>query len=301
MLIALWILNGGLLLLVLGLLRRLRSMQVEADESLRQARRPLLQQELNETERIKAELEETQHHLVQSTRLATIGKMAAQIAHEIRNPLGTIKNAAFFVSRKLPAEEDRAHEHVALIQQEVGVCVTIIENILSITKIHPPRKSFLDLGPFVKEAFERLKASGAAGDRPEDLACVFVGDPDPFPLYADHVQFRQVIDNLLKNAAEAMNGAGEIRVTARRTPAGIRIEISDDGPGVPGEDAERIFEVFETTKPRGTGLGLGISRQIVEQHGGTLTLKRADGSDSPPASSGATFALELPFAEPPAE
>ncbi len=241
--------------------------------------------------------EEQGRRVVESARLATIGKMAAQIAHEIRNPLGAIKNAAFFVGRKLPKQEVLAHEHVELIQQEVSICVTIIENILSTTKIHPPRKSPLDLGPFVHEAFERLKRSDPAGDGSEEIAFFFDGDPDPFSVDADPVQFRQVIDNLLKNAAEAMNGKGEIRITARRTPAGKRIQVSDSGPGVPADEADRIFEVFETTKPLGTGLGLGISRQIIEHHGGTLALKAPDSTDLHPPCPGATFVIELPDEE----
>ena len=184
MLIALWIANGGLLVLVFALLRRLQTLVhlLKSEAALRQAQQALLEQKQKETEHILSELEKTQDHLVRSTRLATIGKMAAQIAHEIRNPLGAIKNAAFFVGRKLPEQEVRAHENVELIQQEVGICVTIIENILSMTKIHPPRKSQLDLGAFVQEAFERLKVSERRTTARRALNVPLMADPEPFAL-----------------------------------------------------------------------------------------------------------------------
>jgi two-component system sensor kinase FixL len=99
---------------------------------------------------------------------------------------------------------------------------------------------------------------------------------------------QQVIVNLVLNAQQAMNGSGEIRIAARRTPqAGLEISVEDDGPGVPAERAEEIFRPFVTTRTRGTGLGLPISRKIVESHGGTLTVERA-------RSGGARFVILLP-------
>lgn len=270
--------------------------KVRADEALKHAQQALIDQQRREHERVKAELERVQNHLVHSTRLATIGKMAAQIAHEIRNPLGTIKNAAFFVARKLPAEEILARENVERIQNEVSVCVEIIENILSITKIQPPRKSPLDLKPFVEEAFERLRQKILEDSPREEPICRFRAETNPCSVLVDHGQFRQVLDNLLKNAVEAIGGGGEITVTARNTPDETVIEISDNGPGVPADRAEKIFEVFQTSKARGTGLGLGICRQIVERHAGTLKLKPPeDSAEQEPR--GATFVIRLPREE----
>jgi signal transduction histidine kinase len=268
--------------------------RVRAEESLRSAQQALIEQQQRENARVREELARVEDDLVKTTRLATIGKMAAQIAHEIRNPLGTIKNSAFFARRKLPEDETLARENLDLVQNEVAVCVNIIENILSITKLQPPRKAPLDLAPFVAEAFERLKENSAAIGDPQQLACRYDADSHPVTLQADHSQFRQVLDNLLKNASEVMAGRGEIRVSARQSPPDTCIEVSDTGPGVPADQVETIFELFQTSKPKGTGLGLGISRQIIERHGGTLTVKLpADGA----AGQGATFVIILPRVE----
>lgn len=267
--------------------------RVCAEEALRKAQEAILDLKQKKHEQVLAELERVQDRLVQSTKLATIGEMAAQIAHEIRNPLGAIHNAAFFARRKMPAAETLAHENLALIEREVAVCVSIIENILSITRLKPPRKAMFDLGPFAQEAFARLKRSENDGPNLEGVHCIYDGDPDPFPLHADPVQFRQVLDNLLKNSVEAIEGPGEIRITARQTVEGPCILVSDTGPGIPDGEAERIFEVFQTSKIKGTGLGLGISRHIIERHGGTLTVKPADGEDSNDRP-GATLMICLP-------
>ena len=113
------------------------------------------------------------------------------------------------------------------------------------------------------------------------------------------MQFRQVIDNLLKNAVEAMNGAGEIRITARRTPTGKRIEISDSGPGVPEEEADRIFEVFQTTKARGHGPGFGDQPPDHRTPRRDADIEASDSSNPSPNSTGATFVIELPDDDPP--
>jgi PAS domain S-box-containing protein len=267
--------------------------RVQSEEALQQAQQALFEQQQKENERVTAELARAEDRLVQSTKLATIGQMAAQIAHEIRNPLGAIHNAAFFARRKMPSQEALAHENLDLISREVAMCVSIIENILSITRLQPPRKAPFDFGPFVQEAFERLRQSQHDGQSLDEVRCVYDGDRDPFPLLADPVQFRQVFDNLLKNAVEAMQGPGEIRINARQTPDGPCIEVSDTGPGIPTDHAEKIFEVFETSKIKGSGLGLGISRHIIESHGGTLTVKPRSADDSKD-SQGATFRICLP-------
>lgn len=267
--------------------------RVRADIALNQAQQALIDQQQQETGRVKAELARMQDRLVQSTRLATIGRMAAQIAHEIRNPLGTIKNAAFFIGRRLPKEEARALGNVERIHREVSVCVEIIENILAITKIQQPKKNPLELKPFVADAFERLRQNELPESRRDGLSCRYEGDPEPFTIHADQVQFRQVLDNLLKNAFEALDGVGEISISARTSAAENIIEVSDNGPGVPDGQVEKIFEIFHTSKAKGTGLGLGICRQIIERHGGTLEYQaplRPATQDRP----GATFVITLP-------
>lgn len=270
--------------------------QVLADEELKKAQQALIAQQEKENERVTQELAQAQNRLVQSTRLATIGKMAAQIAHEIRNPLGIIKNSAFFVRRKLPKEETVALEHANLIQHEVAMCVDIIENILSITKIAPPRKSHWELRPFVVDAFDRLRQHVLTGNPKGAIQCIYDGPPSPFQVYADPSQFRLVLDNLLKNAVEAMEALespGEIHVTARHEDSDTLIDVTDDGPGVSEEEKEAIFEIFQTSKAKGTGLGLGICRQIIERHGGTLEVIHPDGH-ALPHPKGATFRIKIP-------
>lgn len=246
---------------------------------LKRMREDLLDRQRRENEKVQAELEKAKSELVRQTRLAAIGQVAASIAHELRNPLGSITNAVFYLSRRAPQIDPKWSEHLAIIVQEAHRADQIIGNLLEMSRPKAPAKERLDLGSALRETLERLRGAGRV-----DLEIVL--DPDPFFLEADAGQFRQVVSNLFTNAIQAMDGKGRIRVRASRSDRWDRIQFGDDGPGIPPESRELVFEPLFTTKSKGTGLGLSICRQILDAHGGSIRIADSE--------RGAVFEVRLP-------
>jgi signal transduction histidine kinase len=223
----------------------------------------LLDQRTREKERVQAELAKVKEELVRQTRLATLGQMSASVAHDLRNPLGAVRNAAYYLSRKVPPTEPKWAEYLAIIDREVIVCDQIITNMLELARSKEPAPETLDLGELVRTAFRRARP-------PSDVQLHFRAAPEPFLVRADPVQLRQVFDNLIKNALDAVAGRGDIRVEAAAEDGGCAVAISDSGPGVSAEVRVQLFEPLFSTKAKGTGLGLWICRQVAERHGGTI-------------------------------
>ncbi len=279
----------------------------------------------NQTRLVKAyaELQAAQARLVQSERLAAIGQMSAKVSHEVRNPLSSISLNAELLEDELgsiPGERRaEAARLVAAIRSQVDILSTVTEEYLRFArlpkpKIEPasPAAVIQDLADFVREELRARK-----------VRLVVEAQQELPTLRVDPGQIRQVLLNVVRNAAEAMPGGGTIRLAARavdakrenaeaqrsrgaeetkdggrggvaplhpRTPAplqSVEITVTDTGVGIPVEDMDRIFEPFFTSKEGGTGLGLAISRQIVVDHGGTLTCESVPGV-------GTTFRLTLP-------
>jgi signal transduction histidine kinase len=241
-------------------------------------------------ESMERELERLRGELFHSVRLTAIGEISAQIAHDLRNPLGVIRNAAYLLRRRLGDAGWREAEILDLIEREVAHCDGIIRNLLEVARPKEPVKRELVLDDLVHEAFARLHA-------PEGVTLRYRAEEAPFRIHVDPVHWGQVLDNLLANALEAVGDAGEIEVVAARRPGRDDVVVRDSGPGVPPELRQRIFELLFTTRAKGTGLGLAICRQIVEAHGGTIAVDdvaAGDVGESGSAATGATFRIELP-------
>ncbi|NOZ86858.1 MAG: hypothetical protein GXP49_11405 [Deltaproteobacteria bacterium] len=230
-------------------------------------------------------------------RLASLGEMAASLAHEIRNPLGAIKGAAQFLGR---SAEGKQGEFLDIILEETNRLNGVVEHFLEYARPYRLKKTLVDVNELVKHAVSVIRT-----DTYKNMGIEFRPDPDLPSIIADHDGLQQVLLNLLRNAFEAMDSNGEIMIYTARSrrissslikailpgkegTGWIEIRIRDNGPGVPAALREKIFSPFYTTKERGTGLGLAISRRIVEAHGGRLLLKSRHGS------SGATFYIRLP-------
>ena len=251
-----------------------------AEEAAKRAQQQLLEQQRGEMERVEAELAKVRDELVRTTRLAAIGQVTASIAHELRNPLGSVRNAAYYLKRHLLKHEPGAAEYLGIIEQEVSAANLIITNLLAMARAREPTKQAVDLGQVVREAFAAIKGA-------EGVHCRVSLDPAPFLVQADPHQLQQILENLLKNAVQAMEGRGEVLVDATRNPDHDTILVRDSGPGVAAEVRESLFEPLVTTKPSGTGLGLAICRQIAAKHGGTVDLAAHEGA-------GAAFRVRLP-------
>ena len=255
----------------------------------RETQRRLQEHEQREKERIARELDKLRDELVKQTRLATIGQIAASIAHELRNPLGAARNATYILKRRLPAEQLealRCSEYLDMIDQEINAADRIISNLMEMSRPKEPTKQVMDLEELVGHAWSRVGA-------PDTARWECTAEPRPFQVCADQLQLGQVLANLLNNALQAMAGEGVIYIDARHDSDYDVIVVSDSGPGVPADSRARLFEPLFSTKAKGTGLGLAICRQIIERHGGTITYLDPD-AHAEVGPSGATFRICLP-------
>jgi PAS domain S-box-containing protein len=219
--------------------------------------------------------------LAQQAALARLGQMAAVVAHEVRNPLAGIKGAIqVLMSRRTVADSELPvmRDVVARIDS-LG---ELINDLMVFARPRPPRPNTFHIRPLLLEAISLLRRDPAG-----ELVEVTIEGPD-LELIADNEMIRATVLNLLLNAAQAMNGRGNVTIKIAQHDWECSIEIRDTGPGVPPDLRDRVFEPFFTTKARGGGLGLPIARRTAELHGGTLTL-------SSPETGGSVFTLTLPM------
>jgi signal transduction histidine kinase len=203
--------------------------------------------------KMTADLLRNQEALVRSHKLASIGQIAAGVAHEINNPLGVILG----YTKVLRREGDR--EELQIIEDEVNQCRRIVEDLLELARPQRLELVPVDLGEVARDAVQRL---GVAVD-------VDLPDP-PVRVVADEAKLRQVIVNLVMNAIEAPSA--HVTLRAERAVGGGVLIASDDGPGMTPEVLARVFEPFFTTKRNGTGMGLAIAQAIVDAHSGRIDI-----------------------------
>jgi signal transduction histidine kinase len=218
-------------------------------------------------EKAMKDLTENQARLIQAEKLASMGQMAAGIAHEINNPLGVVLMYSHLLKEEL-ADASKGREDVERIIAEAERTRGIVRGILNFAREEKVARSPTDINALVKSSVQEILAASPNGK----YRVEFRLDPALGPQNVDGGQLRQVFDNLLKNAVEAMPDGGEIRVTTEEGDTEFTIIVSDSGPGIPEENLTRMFAPFFTTKKvgKGTGLGLSVCYGIVKMHGGTI-------------------------------
>jgi two-component system, NtrC family, sensor kinase len=216
--------------------------------------------------RMAADLARHQRDAVRAQKLGYVGQLAAGVAHEINNPLGVILGYAKLLRR------DGDREELRIIEDEAVQCQRIVQGLLDLAR--PPRLDLgdVDLGELARDAVDRLRDTGR-------LDGVKVRTPEHAPVitWADEAKLRQVVTNVLLNAAEATPQGGVVTVEAASLPDAGVLVVQDAGPGIPAEMLPRVFDPFFTTKPRGTGLGLAVSQAIMDAHGGRIEIDSAPG------------------------
>jgi two-component system NtrC family sensor kinase len=235
------------------------------------------------------QLETTQAQLIRSERLASMGQMAAGIAHEVNNPLGTIVVYSHLIKDN-PVCPPELESDLDMILKEATRCRTIVSGLLNFSRQSKAVMSEVDIRLLLEEAAESVRS--LAPDASVEIA-VECGDNLP-PACIDRDQIHQVLVNLMKNAREVMPSGGKIRASAEweEKSGEYRISIRDTGPGISPENMAKLFSPFFTTKPvgKGTGLGLSICYGIVKMHHGRILAKNND------PGPGATFDVYLPSA-----
>ncbi|MBN2360591.1 MAG: PAS domain-containing protein [Deltaproteobacteria bacterium] len=228
------------------------------------------------------DLRRLERQLEMKQRLASLGEVAAGLAHEIRNPLGALRGFVELLERRL-AEPERARPLLEKILREVEALSTVVGDFLAYARPAPPLRQPIALAPLLGEA---LEVGLAAAGRPALAASIDV-QPADLTLVADAAQLRRALVNFVINACQALAGSGRLLVGAQRAGSQVRLYVEDDGPGVPPALHGKVLTPFFTTKRAGTGLGLAVAQQIAIAHGGELVC------ESPPAG-GARFVLCLP-------
>jgi len=228
--------------------------------------------ERKQAEQEREKLRQLEADLAHINRVNTMGELAAALAHEIRQPIAAIITSANACLRWLardPPELERARAAAARIEQDGNRAADVINHLRSFYKKGtPPERGIVDLKEIIREMTALLRKEAVRhsikihSELPENMPNVL----------ADRVQLQQVFMNLMLNAIDAMKDTGgKLTISSRLTPEGqLIVSISDTGIGLPAENTERIFDAFHTTKPQGTGMGLAITRSIVEAHGGRV-------------------------------
>jgi signal transduction histidine kinase len=224
-------------------------------------------------------LRENQERLVQSEKLAGIGRLAAGVAHEINNPLGVILGYARLLHRRA---DPAAAADLAIIEDETLRCKEIVEGLLDLSRPLTAARQRVDLRELCDDVAARLAESKVLDGVALEVkgAAAALGHPQ---------KLRQILLNLVKNAVEAAGAGGRVAVTLAERAGEAAVSVADTGPGIEPATRDRLFEPFFTTKPRGTGLGLAVSQAIAHAHGGALEAGAAPGG-------GALFTLRLPSA-----
>ena len=251
-----------------------------------QAERSLTHQQLEDLRLANQHIQRAQEELVSAERLATVGRLAAGVAHEVGNPLSGILGYLSLL-RGHPGTSAEDHEYVDRIETEVHRINGIVRGLLDLGRPSRPTLTRLEVAPVVETAV-RLVAAAPDFQGLEVKVEVVPG----LAVVADAGPLSQVLINLLLNAGQAMAGRGVVRLAAHPEPnKRVCIDVLDSGPGIPIEIRPRLFEPFFTTKPggKGTGLGLAVSQSLVRAMGGTLEAADAPGG-------GSRFSVRLPQA-----
>ena len=244
------------------------------------------------TERKLAEERARQHEsqIAHYSRVSTMGEMASALAHELNQPLAAIVNYAQGCVRRLrsdavnPQELTPALEQIVAQGERSGEIIRRLRNFMSKRE---PKRSHVDINDVIKEAADLASLEA----RHKNITLRFELDQHLTPVYVDVIQIEQVVLNLVRNAMESISNAEcdkrEVLIrTETKFKGAIEVEVQDSGPGLPDNQIDHIFEAFFTTKPGGMGMGLSISRSIIEAHGGQLFAKKNAGG-------GAVFAFTL--------
>ncbi|HDR46451.1 MAG TPA: sensor histidine kinase [Geoalkalibacter subterraneus] len=226
---------------------------------------------------------EVEEQLRRADRLSALGELSAELAHEIRNPLGSIRGTAEILQDGIDPS-DRRHEFAQILLREVERLNRVVEQFLDFARPARMERSFFDPKQVLEDVFSLVERQA------DKQGVVLEMQGDTGLVVGDGEQLKQVFLNLVLNAVQAMSDGGRLNVVLQRGPEHVEITFSDTGPGIAPEHLERIFTPFFTTRTDGIGLGLAITQRLVRKNGGALSVTSQPGK-------GTTFVLTLVSAE----
>ncbi|MDP2915999.1 MAG: ATP-binding protein [Candidatus Aminicenantes bacterium] len=230
------------------------------------------------------ELERAQRQLIQTEKMASLGQLAAGVAHELNNPIGTIMMFSRILQEEL-GDNEKWQNDITLVVQEADRAAKIIKDLLSFAKETKVKPGLVNINTVMKEALSLLVKQSIF----HNVEVRTELDPKLPSTFADPDLLKQVFLNIILNGVQAMDGKGTLTIQSRKLDKGKKIEIrvQDTGKGIPEENLPRLFDPFFTTKEKGTGLGLAIVYSLISKHQGTVTAESRLGQ-------GATFIITLP-------
>ncbi|MDG6026178.1 MAG: HAMP domain-containing protein [Candidatus Brocadia sp.] len=234
------------------------------------------------------ELKETQERLLRSEKLATVGKLASGVGHELRNPLGAIKNALFLLNKNVSVahvrgEGKKFNTFMEIIEKETDRSIKIVNDLLGFSRTVKPMVSPANVRALIESSLSRVRI-------PEKVNKIVYAEDSLPPILVDATQIEQVFINLIQNACEAMPMGGLLTIRAQKEgSAALSTTFTDTGCGIPDNVKHMIFDPLFTTKSNGLGLGLALSHSIIQRHEGHIALESQEGK-------GTTFTVKLPIA-----
>ncbi len=245
----------------------------QAEDEIRKLNTELEQRVEERTKQLK----KVQEQLIRQERLAVLGQLAGGVSHELRNPLGVISNAAFYLGMLLPKADEKTREYISIIDTETHRAEKIITDLLDFSRVKSADRSAFRISDLTEKTLEQIKV--------RENVTVEMRFSDSLPeVYADPSQIALVIGNLLENALQAMPDGGTLTVTSgekvRDKKRYVTLEVQDTGSGIAHENLTRIFEPLFTTKQRGIGLGLTVSKMLVNANNGKIEVRSEEGKGS---------------------
>jgi|GEM_PF-2259459 len=224
--------------------------------------------------RTSGKLKDAQEELVRKERLAILGEFSGNISHELRNPLGVIDSSIYFLKMSLQNKDEKTLQHLERISNSVKNSISIIENLLNLTRMNKPVLVRFDCSRLITDCLNSCFI-------PSTVHVVKEFSEEQITILAESIQFQMVVNNLVKNAISAMNEDGTLTIKIDKSrPEEAAISFSDSGSGIEPKNLEKIFQPLFSTKAKGFGLGLSITKMIVENHGGRIYVESMPGMGS---------------------
>lgn len=230
--------------------------------------------------RMKEDLQEAQEKLIRSEKLAIVGQLASSVGHDLRNPLGVIKNSIYYLNMKLKGGDEKIKKHLNILESEINRSSQIINDLLDFSRKGLLSLEKADINSTIHEELDRMNL-------PENITVEIRMDENLPEIFIDPIQIKRIFSNIFINAVQAMPEGGRLTINTRVQDEFAEISFTDTGEGIVKENIKKIFDPLFTTKAKGIGLGLAIANSIVERHNGKVEVVSRVGE-------GTTFTVKLP-------